>query len=330
MGVKEHAVGLCQFKGKQDQQCQQQDMGTGFCFWHDKTIDKTGMDLTDRLEHFARSGGLLQGLQLKKANLKNVNLVNAGKATGFDLSNSDFYRANMECAHLFNADFTGASLMKANLDHANLHCANLHDANLLGVKLHYAKIDHMKIGKHVQQEDLALKAQKQNYVELARDYFEQSEEIYRNLRKTAESDGIYSLAGHFARKELIMRRKQYPLWSKKRLVSKSVDLFCGYGESPINVIGFSLLLIFVCAILFCLFGVQSNGEMIQFSSQQSFSQNLNELFSTIYFSVVTFTTLGYGDIQPVGISRLIATIEAFIGSFALALYVVVFVQKTTR
>jgi hypothetical protein len=66
------------------------------------------------------------------------------------------------------------------------------------------------------------------------------------------------------------------------------------------------------------------------SLSNSFVDILYKFFSTIYFSVVTFTTLGYGDITPVGFSRLIATIEAFIGSFALALYVVVFVQKTTR
>jgi len=46
--------------------------------------------------------------------------------------------------------------------------------------------------------------------------------------------------------------------------------------------------------------------------------------------VVTFTTLGYGDISPIGVTRFFATFEAFIGSFSLALFVVVFVKKMTR
>jgi len=50
----------------------------------------------------------------------------------------------------------------------------------------------------------------------------------------------------------------------------------------------------------------------------------------LYFSVATFTTLGYGDMSPVGISRLIAASEAFLGAFILALFVVVFVKKMTR
>ena len=34
--------------------------------------------------------------------------------------------------------------------------------------------------------------------------------------------------------------------------------------------------------------------------------------SSIYFSIVTFTTLGYGDIQPIGHYRIFAAIEAFV------------------
>lgn len=320
----------CKFVSLDGERCTGSDLGNGYCFWHDKTIDKSAMDLTERLESYASGGGMLQGISLKKANLRNVNLVIPGSAEGYDMRGADLYRANLEHAHLFNINLEGASLMKANLQLANLHCAQLQNSNLLGTKLTGAKIDNIKIGSHVQQEAIAKKADKDNDLVKARDFYEQSEEIYRNLRKAAEGNGIYTLAGHYARKELTMRRMQYDKWSQKRIVSKAVDLFCGYGESPINVILFSLMLIFVCAILFFLFGVQSEEGIIQLSFEKSFLDNLMNFFSTIYFSVVTFTTLGYGDIQPVGLSRLVATIEAFIGSFALALYVVVFVQKTTR
>ncbi len=38
------------------------------------------------------------------------------------------------------------------------------------------------------------------------------------------------------------------------------------------------------------------------------------VFSTcIYYSVVTFTTLGYGDFYPVGIGRILAAMESFTG-----------------
>ena len=60
------------------------------------------------------------------------------------------------------------------------------------------------------------------------------------------------------------------------------------------------------------------------------AENLNSFLTSLYFSVVTFTTLGYGDITPIGPSRLIAALEAFTGSFTIALFVVVFVKRMTR
>ena len=320
----------CSYVSTDGNQCSEADLGTGFCFWHDKTIDKSGLELSERLENFAADGGLLQGIALKRANLRNVNLVRRGSTSGYDMRNADLYRADMRGAHLFNLDLEGASLMKANLNEANLHCTNLHNTNLLGVNLQSARLDNVKIGSHVQQEAIAVSADKQQDRAKAADHYEQSEEIYRNLRKAAESDGLFTLAGHCAHRELTMRRKQFPKFSKQRIVSKFVDIFCGYGEKPVNVISFSIMLIMFCAVLFFLFGVQSGNGVLRLSFDLSFYENMSNFFSTVYFSVVTFTTLGYGDIQPIGLSRLVATIEAFVGSFALALYVVVFVKKTTR
>lgn len=50
----------------------------------------------------------------------------------------------------------------------------------------------------------------------------------------------------------------------------------------------------------------------------------------LYFSFVTFTTLGYGDLHPVGITKTFATIEAFTGVFMLALFVLTMGRKMMR
>jgi hypothetical protein len=305
-------------------------MGAGYCFWHDKHIDKSGMDLSERLEAYAKEGGMLQGVQLKRTQLNRIRLVNRGKSIGFDMRNADLYRADMSDAHLFNINLSGSSLMKTKLHYADLHCANLTDTNLLGVKLVGCRIDNIKIGEEIQQEKQAKEAEANNEKEKSVDLFEQSEEIYRNLRKSAEADGLASFAGYCTLKELTMRRKQFPRYSSQRLKSKLVDLFCGYGEKPANVISFSMSLIFISALFFYAFGIEGDNGIIQFNLNSSFQENVSALLSSIYFSVVTFTTLGYGDIHPIGISRVVATIEAFVGSFALALYVVVFVTKNNR
>jgi len=224
-------------------------------------------------------------------------------------------------------DFSGSSLMKANLEHANLNCSTLKDVNLLGTQLQNTKMDNVEWGERVLQEtkaDLCLdKSEKL-------DLFEQSEEIYRNLRRVTESQGLFELSGHFFQREMVMRRYQLPRYDSKRILSKLVDLFCGYGEDPSRVVIFSLITILSFALLFFLFGITDGSAQISFEVANTWLENLNNFFNSLYFSVVTFTTLGYGDLSPAGWTRAFAAIEAFIGSFTLALFVVVFVKKMTR
>lgn len=324
------AEGQCKYKSYDGQCCTEKEIGSGYCFWHDKNIDKSDMELSHKLEKYAQSGGLLQGLCLARANLAHVNLVRHGNKDGYDFRHCDFYRANMNNAHLFNVNLEGSSFMKANLTEANLHCANLHNSNLLGAKLNSVRLDNVKLGSHVQQEAVARRAELRGEREKAIDYYEQSEEIYRALRKAADDDGLIKLAGTLAYKELTMQRKQREKFSTERIMLKLVDLFCGYGEKPVNVIVFSMGLIMVSAIAFFFLGVDSADGTIQFNLNHSLAKNAKDFGSSVYFSVVTFTTLGYGDIHPHGWARVVATLEAFIGSFALALYVVVFVKKLSR
>jgi len=51
---------------------------------------------------------------------------------------------------------------------------------------------------------------------------------------------------------------------------------------------------------------------------------------SLYFSVVTFSTLGYGDIYPVGYLKLVAAVEAFIGLIVAAIFVVSLTRKIFR
>lgn len=293
-------------------------------------VDKANMKLAEKLESYARKGGLTQGLHLQKANLAGVNLVNRGQADGYDFSGTDFYRANLQHAHLFNITLRDGSLMKANLCEANLHCADLEGCNLLGVKLADARLDNLHLGKRLAQEKQAIQYRRQGNHKQAIDHFEQAEEIYRNLKKAAEDQGLFRLAGQYSYKELWVRRHLLPRFSLRWWFSHLVDTLCGYGEKPENTVLFSILLIMFCAVGYFLFGVNYSGEMVIYRPDASVSDNLNSFLLSCYYSVVTFTTLGYGDITPVGITRFFAVIEAFLGSFTIALFVVVFVKRMSR
>ncbi|PKF60540.1 potassium transporter Kef [Psychromonas sp. psych-6C06] len=320
----------CSYINHLGDRCHTHTHSSEFCYWHDPDIVKSDPDTAQKLEKHARDGGMLHGICLKNANLENLNLVKKGAQRGFDLTGADLYRANLRGAHLFNIILIRASLMKADLAHANIHCAHLQECNLLGIKFHDTKIEHIKVGKTIIQENSAKQLEAQGDHEQAIDFYEQAEEIYRNLRKTSEQQGLVMLAGPFLRKELTMRRFQEPLYSMTRLSSKIVDLFCGYGEDPLRVVLFSWALIVFSAFFYYIFGLRFGGEFQVFSMQQTLEQNVIFFFECLYYSVVTFTTLGYGDFIPVGFSRVVAALEAFTGSFTIALFVVVFVKKMTR
>lgn len=321
---------LCTYKDPDGFSCPNNTENNDVCYWHDKTIDKSGPEVKLKLQNYVNIGGYLRGICLERAVLVDIDLVKHNSKTGYDMSHADLYKANLNNAHMFNINLSHASLMKADLTNAKLNCAELTGVNLLGVKWKDSKIENISLGKSLHQENLAKKALKEKKIDKAYDFYEQAEEVYRDLRKHTEQAGMFRLSGALIQRELTMRRMQSPKYSAKRLMSKCIDIFCGYGEAPLRIITISIVIILICAILYTYTGLSYQGELVSYNSKLPFYDNFVLFLSCLYYSIVTFTTLGYGDFTPVGISRAIAALEAFTGSFTLALFVVVFVKKMTR
>ncbi len=94
-----------------------------------------------------------------------------------------------------------------------------------------------------------------------------------------------------------------------------------YGESVGRVMATAFGIIFFYSLLFLISGaVESNSHAVR------------SFWDSFYFSIVTFTTLGYGDLHPVAKTwmRLTAGSEAFLGAFIIAYFVVVVSRKIMR
>jgi len=293
--------------------------GSELCFWHNPGADKTGADIKRILEEKHSRGEKLEGYMLKDAQLENAKLSKA------NLYNANFNKANLKNAHLYGADLSSASLFKAVLDGANLKEAKFKDADILGASLENAKLEFIDFGHGgeytVKNETDGNALAKKGDIEQAKLKYFEAEEIYRTIKLNLKTRGLAFEAGEYFFREMVMIRKQIPLYSFDRFWSKLMSLSTGYGEKPHRIIGFSVASMAIFAVIAALIGMHhTSGHLYRLSSDASPSENLLVLYDALYYSVVTFTTLGYGDFTPTGIGKMFAVLEAFSGAFCISLF----------
>lgn len=152
--------------------------------------------------------------------------------------------------------------------------------------------------------------------------------------------------------KLLYTANNYELKSTKGL--KKVMLFiakisCGYGENWLRSSIFSLLLILIYAVLYLINGLEvtnlnllsdfniSNNEntfyIISYSLTGTFifKKFVLDFITCIYFSMMTFTTVGYGNINTINISgMIISTTEMFMGAIMMSIMIGTIMRDLTR
>lgn len=101
------------------------------------------------------------------------------------------------------------------------------------------------------------------------------------------------------------------------------DWSCGYGEKPVRLIGWAVGFVLGFALLY--WGILAEYIVKDGQSIESFG-------SALYFSVATFTTLGFGDYAPTGTDwvKLLVSSEAVLGALTIGLAMVTFARKAIR
>lgn len=114
-------------------------------------------------------------------------------------------------------------------------------------------------------------------------------------------------------------------WSRKWLL-KIFSLICGYGYKPLRTIAFSIFIIALWAGLYWVIGFLSPG-----SFYKSNNTNVLSFIDYIYYSGITYTTTGYGDIVPVNqIIKILSIIEAITGVSMLSLFIFSLTKSLTE
>jgi len=160
----------------------------------------------------------------------------------------------------------------------------------------------------------------------------------KNISKNKNYKKTYTSVGFFLK---WLFTKNFLLW----IIYGFLDFLFGYGERPLRVIRFAIIIIIVSAFFYMYFGISTYPENIKLNldisnniitEPQEITLNtklsgiiIKDFYNCFYFSTVTFTTLGYGDLRPLeGWSRIFAGTEAFIGAFMMALFVYTFARRT--
>ena len=114
---------------------------------------------------------------------------------------------------------------------------------------------------------------------------------------------------------------------EKQLEHIFFGLTCGYGVRPFNALGVGLVLISSFTLFYfigCHVFPSKDYLVYQRKEEENFSTKPihHKLYNCFYLSVTTFTTVGYGDLQPRGGFKAAAMIEGFLGWMTMALFLV--------
>jgi hypothetical protein len=154
-------------------------------------------------------------------------------------------------------------------------------------------------------------------------------DLERALRMYRRAAAAYENCGLFAEARQLTYGVMYLRMRRARELRLSllqrVELFlywlvAGFGHRPLRLVGTALVMVFLYGLLYWAVGGAVGPD----------GQGPAGLFDSVYFSGITFATVGYGDFVPAPHARLIALTEGFVGAFLMSFFVVVVARRLAK
>lgn len=107
--------------------------------------------------------------------------------------------------------------------------------------------------------------------------------------------------------------------STQNVASKIFLALFGCFIKPLRIVLLGLLIYLLFVLIYTLPCMPFVKNTVQFHGL--------DFLESLYFSGITFTTIGYGDIAPIGVTRFIAVIEGFLGVLLISSFLVSLVRR---
>lgn len=319
-----------------------------------READLMWCDLSDCEIGIDFSGGRLAGVDFSRSLLSNCNLkfvsgshcdfseARVGRA---NFSYSDMAHSNFESASISDCMFWETDLENCTFSGASVSGTDFRRSDLYGSLFENLQVDSStKFGDHYLKPDRPLfnvesiislnelwaskvtdhGGESQSRLLEKRAWTLQAlEDIFRRNSRHEAMRRVYLL-----RKENERERDRMESNWAGWLFATGSKYFAGYGEKPMSIIYSSAFTIVLFALGYTIAGgVVAN----DIGPIGGVGQDVSELITNLYFSSMTFTGLGYGDLQPATWSvRILSTIEAILGALLTALLIFVLGRRTVR
>lgn len=243
-----------------------------------------------------------------------------------DLSMNVFFQSHFYFSVFDTCSLKGTVFVKSGFDTVTMKDCNLKDTKVMQPKITEFYFENSlktcKVSKHTFFDQVVFNKKEAREVRFAAELYSQLSELY-------EENKLMDLAGEY----FFLYKKTEAITLKGFEKFKSIVgyVICGYGERPMYSLMSSLALILTCGTLYMFFGVSLNNETL------IFRPSLNQLFPPFdqlilwyHFSLVTFSTVGYGNVVPVGGSLIVSAFEMVLGIIMVGIWVSTLVRKMVR
>lgn len=233
---------------------------------------------------------------------------------------------------LKNTNFELSDMSNGIIYDSTLEMIIISDTNLSGTKIVSTYIEDLEFrDKYKSKLDEKTFIDKIKFRKRNRDEYEGIYTVYENI---ADKFNDNNLKNNFGEYYFLCRKVQRKTLKPMPKIASTLGLVsCGYGERPMYAVYFSLFVIALFSILYLIFGMKVNEEIITYDNINKF-HNLRKMLTdyneSLNLSVGMFAGVGLNEAQPSPRSYMLSNIEMLIGVLMMGVGIGALVKKIVR